>query len=1079
MDRTDFSKGIILDLSPEDSGENALVESVNLDHWPGVSRKRRGTNMRFIELFTYDPTTKTHTFTGFVIPTAGEEIVQIEETSVPDAREGSIKNYIGAPTFTTPPVEHCLNTEVTIIMTHVTGRTYRCYGDVYARDKFVLLAEFEGADDSVPFMITHQSCVDIGNVITSKGERGVLWLGHIKGLYCWTREFNTTTGLYEYGYLNWVDEWRLSDAECFNADDNIFVSLLVSNVEQSWDHNSDMALDFRARYGLRHEDLMRELLSSYQLGGRETSLKIKVTGIYDGFQETRPLPWTGGHALQQFQYNSGTSAIEAGKASLPDNWTISFDSGKEHFARIRMRPVKKRTTWAHTFDMPGGLFNYGAPFEPTDNLGGNRLKWYVKLMWLQEWQENGSPFETGEGFLLQLFADDVANREPTGSYGHGLYSWGFDKEKRTVLNIYRTAIAISPTTGRPALLNFDFTMNYLLFVLGASDEFPSARYFQGTWLPGSTSLTESERDAIVQNWEAWLPSVPMERNGIAQRISVAEWYHYLDTPHAYGSMTNSKMVPKRPILANGESVQLLTFGLENYSGRGILAIMPVMNGRGVLEPHGSTNVRLNAGLRRLTGFRIYVKEDDVDIDYTLRKEVFFSLNPADIDHGGTIEEANPRQTFRDGAGKNAPVFRKLLFGTEHLIVPYYENTFTPMAQFTGLSFRGGLSRDFILSDDDLTDLSGLSTLSGNLQRPERERDAPVWIRGAVCEGRTFGIRYVDRLIQYSVVAGGVPQHNIMPQSAIRVSRDEIPTHIVSWRGQFHMVFTDKGLHRFDLADGDEMRWRILDTFAGHGTVLWRTICNTPHGLYYVTRDGIFSYAGNSPIDMVYGFWKNRFRQHYSSLLEENNAFAGYNSGDQRILFALNPTSHTDHDIWVLDLRLKAWWKYRFRAMGTGYASPRYMRMWDGEFFLSFGKQDTRIISETRSDVAPGGYAYHAYMITSEFQPASQTDLAFHQYIGFKYKSKAGLRYKLGYGPYMEETPEFYYPYRSLKSVALPGGRDNFMHPMPMGISRLFRIMIGQGDVFFNKLGAPDENTHEDVEVRLISVRGSGMEQFNA
>lgn len=1081
MNLSDFSGGIVEDVGSEDAGPNTLSDSVNMDHWPGVSRRRNGTDMVFVTEYTYDRVTRVHTQVG-QIPASGEEIVQIEEVRAPDARAGSIKGFTTANTFNGTPEEHCLNTNVTVILVSVGGTAYKCFADPYEKDKFVRVANFDAADDSVPYMIVHQSCVDIGNVLTSTGERGVLWLGHIKGLYCWTREQNAL-GNQEYGYLNWIDEWRLSDSECFDSLDEVKWMLYVSNVEASWNNSSPAALDFFARYGIDYAQAMKELVSPFQIGATPTNFKIKVTAVYDGFQESRPLPYVNSVQYNELAYDNASQEILLGSATLPDNWEIRADPERSSFAEISLRPVTRATTWAHTFSDPvGPSFTDGAV---VDDLTGNGLYWYLKVQWLREYFEGGDPDETGEGFLLEF----SFSTSETGNAGEGAMKWTFDGVRRLGLRLYPKLSIDGKVNGvnQGWGLVMKPTLAWFLFLLGARAEFPAADvdayYTQGLL----QYITDPNlKNTIAQNWQTLFPTLAHERNIVAQMMIVTETDFYADPVYpTWNSLVNyDNAFFHTPLLDFDKSVLGIEFGLDAYAGRGVLGILPFFPDSPIVEPSGSTLASLQHGARRLTGFRIYIMEEDVDIDFTLRKEIFFDKNPSDPNHYGGAEQFGVRQSFRDGPGRDAPVWKRQawgLFGPPiYLIHPYYERKFVPMSTFTGLSFKGGLHEDFIISDNVLTDRAGNSTLSGNLQRPENERDAPVWIRGAVCEGRTFGIRYTDRLIQYSVVGGGVPQHNIMPQSAISVARDELPQHIVSWRGVFHMVFTDKGLHRFDLADGDEMHWRILDTFANHGTVLWRGICNTPQGLYYVTSDGIFSYAGNDPQNVTWGFWQNRFRTEYASSLAENNTFTGYNSRDGRVFFALDAKEQNEFNVWVLDLRLKAWWKYRFRGWQNDYVSPRYMRMWDGRFFLSFGAQDTRFLSPSSfADVAPDGYGYCAYMITNDIEPGSQTDLAFQQYIGFKYLAKDSLRYKLAYGPYLDEPRQLWFPYRNLKGVKLPGSRDNFSQPLPSGISRMMRIMVGQGDVFFDHLGNPDANSKKDLQVRLISLRGRGEEQFNA
>lgn len=1094
-DISDFSKGIVTDVDPRDAGDGSLEDCVNFDLYPGEARTRYGTATKTFVEYAYDLQNDVYVPIGQIPLHRGGEIIQIEETKCPDARAGSIRGFATAPTLTGNPEERCLNDRVTAILCRKPDGKYWVFADVYEKDKFILLRTFfrvgaAAADEdltcadpgSVPYMIPRQSGFAIGNVITSTGERGVVVFVHMKKLGYWGL-WGTTQQ--RYAYYRGVDDWRCFDAECYDAVGGIKWMLYYSNVEQSWDHNSPMATEFKGFYNLfTHEEMFKRLLSPFQIGGRPANFNIKLTAIFDGYQESRPLPFSGMTRSSPLFYLDPTGTpIQYGRDTLPDNWSIEPDPKTGQHVRVQMRPVQRFVAWARTLGRTSGRFYTRGNFP--DDLTGTEMKWYVKVLWNRPWSEEQDSEVTGEGFVLE-FGDEERDPGEWATYAYGSLQWKFVGGRRMGLRI-TTRIKATGFNGYFPLpdwpsdqdIRLEKSLGWFLFMIGQTDDFPVDSLVDISPL---NRFSDNDRNALRgRGWERNFPSLIGERNICKQLFRAAEWYLYTIPPYTFNSPENLALATFHTG-ATFEDYNDEVFRLEDYAGRAILAVFPYVPTDLAMA---YANIELgHQGVPRLTGFRLYVKEDDVDIDYRLLREIRLDKNPKDPDFGGAEEGQLVEHTARDG--QDAPMWGRetwyppFLGNPIELIRPYHAQTFVPVNSNarTILQYRGGIHTDFIISDTDLTDTAGNSVLSQNMQRDETYRDAPLWIRGAMCEGRLLGIRYTDKQVAYCIVGGGVPQYDIMPREAIHVGTNDIPTHIVSWRDSFHLIFTDRSIFRMDFADGDEMHWRVLSTYAGHGTELWRAIVNTPDAVYYVNRDGVFAYAGGSPQDLTWGFWKKTFRENYSAKLTEENAFGGYNSREKRVLFSLAGPEN-DHRVWVFDGTMKAWWKYVYRGIWDDYASPLYMTMNNNEFLISFGPTDLRKVDfESHVDGGFPGRGYTCYLVTNELEPSSQVDLGFMQYIGFKYiPSALGLRYKLCYGPYLKNSEATWWPYKAVKSVKLPADRDNFLHPMPSGIARLWKLMIGAGDAFLNRSGTPMQNPQEITHIRLVSVRGTSDPQW--
>lgn len=1041
MDLTDFTRGINTDIDPQDGSSVAGTarDMGNFDPYPGRLVKRDGTQAKTFARDTED-----------VIPGADEEIIQIETVYVPTAKADAVKDF--------PPAEiRCENTDVTVILVkNTTTGKYRLYADYLTPNIFYYANTpdntgwIDGAGDGSPgdpFMIGRISGVAIGNVKTidpgdgSWGENGVLWWGHIRRLACWY--FNAAAlPTPQLEYMQSLDEWRLSNAECYDSAGEITCRAVVSNYQDLWNdvdsashimyEEFQIPLTAPAEYYTVAE-VLKNGISPWLIGQQIRKFKVKVTAVYDGFQESRPLTWQDPRYVTM-EINHPVSGEIYGKNELPRNWVIKGDGISNQYLRVEIddpNPHAQAVLGAEFPDMR--LYPTNAVPGSSVPVGG--LTWDIELTWNDVWREIGDPAETGEDFAVIIAATWLADTELTIEY-----EWQWEGSKRIGLvvamkghDVYRV-----------------FTPAFIRFVLGA-DVPPHAEV---------AALRAANAGAAAGDYYEFLDRYYDLTNKEGYKVCREFWtisdydFDFDPTPYPAGAPDQYHPITflSNPLSGGtGFGAITMTFHMRERTGIGLLMIQPIVPRDAIIEPYSSYETPLFTGSRRLTGFNIYVAEDDTDIDFRLIQKIALDYNAGDPDHGGTeTDESSTIIGVRDGGFTGSmPSF----YDAGAWILPYLQSN-----QYWG-QYIGGANRKFLITDDLLTDREGLSLLSANLMRDETQSDKPTWKRGAVCNGRLLGIDQSGE-IQYSILAGGVVQYDICPES-FHVSDGEEVTHIVSWRGQHHLIFTDQNLWRLSLGDGDELSWSILDSFVHQGTRLWKAIVDTPVGLLYPNESGIWLYDGNRPDSVVKDKWEKAYMDTYVAITGELVTYGGYDPSKQDVHLRLS--DHASHpEVWLFNLRTQGWRKYEY----AGDLRPAYMTRYRTEFLQSFGTADFR--RPNRGVFTDLGVPYACYVLTQEVPPVSQVDLSYWQYMGIRFIASADFpaALRVQYEPYDN------YTLWQAKTIVAPGARREYFFPLPFGISRNMRVLVGQGDV----LG--QANSDDPVEISSISFRGAQQPQWS-
>lgn len=1032
MDITDFSKGINTDVDLQDGSvlPGTARDMSNVDAYPGSLEKRKGTKAKsFVRSDLVN------------VPGADETVIQIETVFAPKAKVDSVKDFPSAS-------ERCKNDDVTIILVrHTTSGKYRLYADILTANSFVWANTpdntgwFPGTGDGDPFMIGRVGGVGIGNVMTVDPllstfiHPGVLWYGHIKRLACW--RYDALAEPPAQSYLQALDEWRLSNAECYDAAGEISCRAVVSNYSGLW--NNKLATDhvLKDMYQIPLTDpaeyytvpeVLDDGLTRFLIGQTPRKFNIKMTAMYDGFQESRPLPWQDPRYATML-INNPVSGDVYGTNELPEGWLLKGDIDHNQFLRIEIEDKLPRATATNAYFVAG--VEYWAAYPNEDFVGRTAplvsLTYKYEAVWNEIWRPNKYPFESGEGFYVHLVC--LNNTKPTGIN----YNWVWSGSIRQGLEI-RVEGTEATRMSSPA---------FMMHLVGL--KWPSkAEITQGliNWPVGTA---QHDYWHFLNEWYDFGQSEDMK--------ALQEFYAITEVQYSFdvALFPAGAADPYHPTAGNAVVNNLeLDFSMNDRVGVGLLQVQPIVPRDAVIEAHTSIEATLYTGSRRLSGFRLYIKEDDLDADYRMIQETTLDYNVGDTDHGGTVEDAEDTivQLRAGGFTGTAPSF----YDAGAWVLPYLQAN-----QYWGQPI-GGANRKFLITDALLTDRAGQSLMSANLMREESETDKPTWKRGAVCGGRLFGID-PDGELQYCIFAAGVMQYDICPDS-FHVSDGEEITHIVSWRGQHHLVFTDQNLWRMGLGDGDELTWSILDSFVHQGTRLWKAIVDTPMGIVYPNENGIWIYDGNRPESLIRDRWEKEYLTTYAALTSEAATYGGYEPGRQDVYLSL--TGDASHpEVWLLNLRAVAWRKYDYAADKR----PLYMTRYRTEFLQSFGAADLRQPNRTAfTDLALG---YGCHVMTQVVPPIDQTSLSYWQYIGLRYSAPPAdaVHAVILYAPY-----EF--TIHPGMKILMPAARKEYFFPLPLGIGRNMRILFGQGELF----GAADSD--EDVRLSSISFRGAQQSQWS-
>ena len=1035
MDITDFTRGIVTDIDPQDGSTAAgsVRNMENLDPWPGHTDKRKGTTAFSFIRDDDEP-----------IPGPNEIVIQIRMAYVPTAKADAVKDF--------PPASiRCTNTDVTFVLVrHAVTGLYRIYHDGEEADVFKAAITpdgtgwIEGLPNEVPFMIPRISAVAIGNIKTidpatgAWDEPGVLWFGHIRRLACWT--YNDVADVFE--YMAAIDEWRLSNAECYDAAGEITCRAVVSNYAALWNANDSADHPFYQQYTIPGTDppvfydaitVLDEGIGRFMLGSEARKFNLKVTAMYDGYQESRPLQWQ--HPVYdtiEIKDEVNINGTVYGEKTLPTGWELLSDAENNQHLRVEIDPTN-----IHSI---AGFLRNADPWQyPRDDHFGippalAAFLWRLEMRWNQSWKPDEYAALSGEGFSVAVYWSQTGGPAADGELdvAYELLNDGGPSTFSGINILVRGENARAIVS--PAII---------MFLLGKQP--PSIEVVNSN-VANTTSHERTYWEFIakwyrITSWKEW-------RKCRELFTIIYEEYGY--DGDIYGGPAN----PYFPISYNYVAFGLLSwiFKVDERVGIGLFQVQPVVPRKLVAEAADSTALELFTGSRRLSGFRVYVKEDEVDVDYRLISDIQLDYNIGDVDHGGTEEDPEDIIIgYRDGTFTGtSPSFHD--DGTT--VYPYLKSQ-----QHFGPPL-GGANRKFLITDDLLTDREGLSLLSANMMRDERKRDAPVWKRGAVCNGRLYGIGYGGE-IDYCLMAGGVMQYDIK-QGSFHVSAGEEITHIVSWRAQHHMIFTDKNLWRLSLGDGDELSWSVLDSFVHQGTRLWQAIVDTPLGLIYPNENGIWLYDGNRPDSAIRDKWEKHYLATYPTNVGEEVTFGAYDPSIRQAHFMLTDNASYP-EVWVFNLRTGAWRKYRY-ADGK---RPGYMTMHRAKFLQAFGAQDLRewdAFSHTDLGLAFGGF-----LITQEVPPIDQTNMSYWQYMGIRFISPTDepMAIRVHYEPY-----DNYVLWNTGKTIVIPTTRREYFFPLPLGISRNMRIMIGQGGHF----GMAE--SEQGFTISSISFRGAQHPQWS-
>lgn len=1045
-DITDFSAGIVTDIDPQDGGAvpSSARDLDNMDTWPGSTEKRYGT-----KAYTWPRTG------GGVVPDADEEVIQICVVYAPFAKASSVKGFPQAS-------ERCLNPDVTVILVrnNTTGK-YRLYADSLTANSFTEALTpdgtgwFEGSGDDIPFMIPRIGGVGIGNVkifntqTGAAGEIGVLWYGHIKKLIGW--HYDTVGN--EYKYLLALDEWRLSNAECYDAAGTLQCRVVIANYDTLWNNLQSPNHLYFEDYPIPDtnpveyytpEQVLNKAILPYLIGQEERKFNLKVTAMYDGFQESRPLTWADQpYIFQSIKNTININGPVYATPEMPENWTVKIEGDSNQVLRFELGSPNNfaEARYVHADDPDGEYFPY-----PLDNesitIDGNIYQlqehffWTIKLRWRETWGENKAVDKSGEGFEIIMIArwnDDQS------------FQYGYDWDGQTRQNI-------KIDLAHP-LINKVNVPQFWAWALGQDvGSYNEVIAKMNAAAPG-TAIHECW-GTIAHHWN--------DANVIEGRRVCRELFEILEITYERNPNYDTSAIPESylPFVRVNELDEFylgthvmttsMVFSLKKRVGVGMIYLQPIIPREMATEAPDTELVELINGSRRLTGFRIYAKQDIIDIDYVLIDQVNLDYNVGDPDHGGSLKDPEDGIIgHRTGTYTGtSPTWMDL----GYWIAPYIEED-----PVTG-HVIGGACRKFVISHDKLRTSPGRSTLSSNLLRDEKKTDKPQWKRGSICQGRLLALHAVNGEMAYCVMAGGVVQYDIMPET-IHISKGETLTHIVSWRGNHHLVFTDQNIWRINLGSGDVLSWGILDTYAQQGTALWKTIVDTPQGIFYASHNGVFLYDGNRPNSIVRDRWEKDYLKTWAPLTGRDKSFAGYDSTRGEVYFRATDATG-NKQVWVYNLNRRAWRRYVYAAD----KQPAYMAMHRTTFIQSFGAGDAR--ERNMAAYTDLGTAYGCQVLTQEVQPIDETTLQYFQYMGLRYEGPVALpaRVALTFAPYKHQI-------HPSKVIALNGQRIEYFFPIPLGISRNMRIRFGQGSFF------GDTNSPDAVILSSVSFRGAPFAQW--
>jgi hypothetical protein len=1023
-----------------------------------------------------------------------EEVVQIVRVYAPDAKKG--KN---TPKSFPATEEHCDNDEVTIIMTRCIADStrYYLYADCIEKDKFIKVSAGPGGVDyitaasstAIPFMIPRQSAVAIGNVLTFKDAGGglidydapgVIWLGHIKRSVGWNR----TTGLTgAYKWLQHIDEWRLCNSECYY--DTHPVQLMIGSAEKAWNATNPTRRGLENMYALTggSKQLYDSYLDPLTLGGNEakTEFRLKVTADYDGYQESRPLKWNHDIRMMDTDVVPNFQFIEP---VFPQAWQCEFDPLYNQYARLRLGESQSRCVVhlevlsadpaVHPFFTPGFI-----GYNPDGTTWPGSVDIIVR--WNNPYFPDVPMSFSGEGFILSLYNMNFVNtpiyamkRDTSGQISAIQLNLGnvAGVISRMGSSVPSTSTGHGEVTGSAPpgnlpvrvvelMLGSPFTPLELQATQSAITE---SDFIDGIIGTTATTAHLRSRIAYLYNWLFTYGQLLLSRTGGFEPLNeLTRLMTYTDTVYTidsgfkgdvffapYGWMKRiNYSSADLPSFSHGGSELFDQFEPEDFAGKGIVGVLPKFDPNQVLADSFDTSDIILLGQRRITGVNIYLQERDTDLDYRMVSEIDFNYREDHVDFGGAPNAAvvnNVSFGYREGyavlnppSGGTAPTWQ--VFNNEFM--PYYMDKFnTDAPNLLGIKMTGALNQRFLINDSVLTDTEGKSLLSGNMLREENKTDRPDWIRGALCEGRMICVSNKNRL-QYSLVAGGRAQYDIMPAD-FHVAKGEVLSHIVSWRGQHHLIFTETNIWRIDLADGDEFSWRILDTFSGRGTKLWRSIAEAPTGVLFVNDSGIYLYEGNMPQSLTDKVWSEDFKIAYTGKLNPATSHAGYNTEANEYWISLENGLDPAPPVHIFSPKDMSWRRYSFVYDDDlmFVRKPRMMAMHDGRWLVSFeGAGDLRrmrygfttdILYRDGSIYEKG---YSCYIKLSELPPPSETMITYWLYAGVRFSSEFIDPYLQIYrGGYKDEQAE---------TIRLSKNRIARFFPIALGIGR------GTGIVFYS------------------------------
>jgi len=1063
MDITDFSRGIVTDVDAQDgdtSTTRAVSDMVNFDIYDGHLRARRGFEASPIPLYTHDyDALSDHTdWVGQLTPAGSfpdpddEEIIQHVIVRAPLAATDSVKDF-------TSPYEWCFNKNVTIFLVRYTGANpgFRLYGDFHFEGKFERLdwgaTEFQKSPNAEdPFMVVTGGSVMIGGVQSLVDSRdGVLWLGHIKRLGGFAV---TAVGPpRSYDWLAYIDEWRLTDSEVYDSYGDVTVQAAITSFETLYTQQRTTTgalalLGASLTPPQSVKTILQKGVSPWLLGGdTKRRFNVMVTAMYDGYHESRPLRWD-----PAFYKTITTSSVIFGETwgvgmagsqeYLPASWNIKRDQLGNQYLRVEIDDYKPRSN----------LMGWGLYPEQGADAGKRLVEW--RMTWNNLWREDSNVEDTGDGFEIVIIFRDGMDADG--------WEVRYDWQVRNNLTV-GLALRID-TDGSGA--NNDDRWPYLLWLLGGPDPFPGDKppgnrelmHVYGSYMRcKATPKLVEDRNQCKKFWSI----TNIAYSTVSPHVlPVDPWARIDIVPAAGYEIPPASSEPQPTPLAN-PTTRAFLFQLVERTGVGMLAILPSFPDWVLAEPSGSADPSLVRPARRLSGFRMYVKEDDVDVDYRMIREISLDYAEHSKDHGGYgDEDTKTFLTHRDPpiTGKCATWMIDSVSGRVVPNMKLVDDYASPL--------RGGINRSFIICDQDLTDAEGKSMLSANLLRDFTKSDRPNWKRGAVCEGRLFGLSMADNDLQYSIMAAGITQWCVMPGS-FPISKGEKLTHIISWRGQHHMVFTDENLWRIDLADGDEFSWRVMDSFAKKGTTLWRTIVDTPAGMAYASMHGVFLYDGNRPVNIIKSRWHRHYLEDLAGGLTEANTFAHYNGITEELWLSLNMNDGEPPNpfTWIFSFEDKHWRKYRFPyALGL-----RYMAQMDGRWHVMVpGSGWKRHALASYVDEHDGtSVPYGVHLVTHELPPPSQLGTPYWQYIGIRYEANVTPAAMLSV-----LTSAYSDGRHPAVKIHLPAARHEQMYPLPMGIGRGMRIVFSQGEY----MGVT--NMPNGITLSGFSLRGTDMEQWS-